>query len=525
MSFNWRYTYFVSIGLRFILALSNSYIHPDEHFQNFEVITHRILGFSTSIPWEFTSDSPARSLGPLYLIYGPVLYAIKVFGLQFSPLQIMYLFRIIFLVVSWLVIDISIHKLLPTRPERIKGIFFVSTSYVVSVYQSHCFSNSVETLVLILCVLIIEELRYHTNFEVPTQANILLGLLGGLVSFGIFNRITFPAFLIIPSYFVVKFIWYSKSIIRSILSGLIGFILPTSLFILIDTIGFGHLDRVLSDPLQFTNYVITPWNSLVYNTNASNLAIHGIHPYYTHLLINLPQLVGPAGLIFLFYKRNKYYTTIPFLTAVSGVVFLSIVPHQELRFLIPIVPLLCCCFDLEKFSEIGTSPTQSPKLMTFLMTLWYGFNIILAFLMGTFHQGGVLPALDYFHETQKENTSMAQVWWRTYSPPSWLLGSTSLQIVTHTSHLTKDTLPTQGTVLVDTMGSDYQHVLDTVKELKSTGFEKVYLVTPISSYLIDVKNKHDYEAIWNYTTHLDLDHIDVSDTRSLTPGLGIYELL
>ncbi|RCK66595.1 hypothetical protein Cantr_04864 [Candida viswanathii] len=93
LSFDWRTFYLFTIVFRFVFALSNSYIHPDEHFQSFEVLTSRILGYSTNIPWEF-QDSPARSLGPLYLLYAPLLYFIKFFNVNLTPLQIWYLARL-----------------------------------------------------------------------------------------------------------------------------------------------------------------------------------------------------------------------------------------------------------------------------------------------------------------------------------------------------------------------------------------------------------------------------------------------
>jgi hypothetical protein len=38
----------------------------------------------------------------------------------------------------------------------------------------------------------------------------------------------------------------------------------------------------------------TPANSFKYNSDPANLAQHGLHPWYTHLLVNMPMLFGPA---------------------------------------------------------------------------------------------------------------------------------------------------------------------------------------------------------------------------------------
>ena len=50
--------------------------------------------------------------------------------------------------------------MLPSKPERIKAIFFTLTSYITLVYQNHLFSNSIETLLLLVTILLIDDLRY-----------------------------------------------------------------------------------------------------------------------------------------------------------------------------------------------------------------------------------------------------------------------------------------------------------------------------------------------------------------------------
>jgi GPI mannosyltransferase 4 len=43
--------------------------------------------------------------------------------------------------------------------------------------------------------------------------------------------------------------------------------------------------------------VLTPWNALAYNSRASNLAAHGLHPRVTHAAVNMPLLFGALYLI------------------------------------------------------------------------------------------------------------------------------------------------------------------------------------------------------------------------------------
>src|SRR4051794_6419649 len=80
--------------------------------------------------------------------------------------------------------------------------------------------------------------------------------------------------------------------------------------------------------------VITPLNNLLYNISPANLAQHGLHPWYQHLLVNLPQLLGPAAIL-LFVRPHL---CLRLYSAISGIFVLSIFQHQEARFLLPTIP-------------------------------------------------------------------------------------------------------------------------------------------------------------------------------------------
>ena len=148
--------------------------------------------------------------------------------------------------------------------------------------------------------------------------------------------------------------------------------------------------------------VITPLNNFIYNYSPENLAKHGLHTFYQHALANLPQLLGPAYLlVVLFYRRSfRLYS------ALSAIVVLSIFPHQEARFLIPAVPLLL------------SSVRLPPKFTRLWIAAWIVFNLIMGALMGTFHQVGVVPTQIHIARTKDIKHVF---WWKTYSPPIWLL--------------------------------------------------------------------------------------------------------
>ena len=174
--------------------------------------------------------------------------------------------------------------------------------------------------------------------------------------------------------------------------------------------------------------VITPLNNLLYNTQTSNLAEHGLHPHYQHLFANLPQLLGPALVILISMAwpltLDNFKSIIRnsrLVSATTGILILSVIPHQEPRFLLPCVPLLLTCILLP----------ASERLLTLFWTTWLLFNSLLAILMGSYHQAGIVPAQlslpslvpQSLNDTHASAHNVEIFWWKTYPPPTYLLGS------------------------------------------------------------------------------------------------------
>lgn len=133
--------------------------------------------------------------------------------------------------------------------------------------------------------------------------------------------------------------------------------------------------------------------------------------------------------------------------------------------------------------------------------------------MGSLHQSGVLVTLDHLRDIQFDGV---QIWWKTYKPPTYLLASQNLIISE------KDDIKTASkNHLVDLMGSDFDQ-LEKVLE----NFDSALLITPRSSIpLIEKLNQTlSVQRIWNYKYHLDLDHLDFDDLRTLQPGIDIYNI-
>lgn len=80
-------------------------------------------------------------------------------------------------------------------PHRVQvARFFLTSSYAFLVYQSHTFSNSIETILVIQTFVLCKKLSRWPNLRTPPR----FGLLGVLLAYGIFNRPTFPFWTLIP---------------------------------------------------------------------------------------------------------------------------------------------------------------------------------------------------------------------------------------------------------------------------------------------------------------------------------------
>ena len=246
----------------------------------------------------------------------------------------------------------------------------------------------------------------------------------------------------------------------------------------------------------FASPVITPLNNFLYNSDSTNLAHHGIHPRYQHFLVNLPQLLGPAFPL-LFLLRPSHINP-SLVSALSGIALLSIFPHQEARFLLPSVPLILSSIRLP----------HNPRIRKLWTGTWILFNVALGLLMGQYHQGGIVPVQT--HIAQSSELVTHAYWWKTYSPPTWLLNGKNQDLTT-----------------VDLMGMPAPQMLDAVKTSlppcrtrkppKIEGRGSVYLVAPRSAYALKPfqdpakREEIELEEVWSYRQHLNLDDMDFGD--------------
>lgn len=440
-----------SLVFRFLWVLypQTGYIHPDEFFQSPEIVAGDVFGFQTLRTWEFNATLPIRSILLPYIVTGlPFAILHKLHTVTMLPLNTWVLAVAPRLVLCCLstVIDVCAYKiscLLQVDPASVLAV--IGTSYVTLVFHTRPFSNTLESVLFALLLLV---LANHVLSKDRTKVKLNNMAVGIVIVAGVWNRPTFLAYASIPSLtWCYRFFqdsplsWTSiTTLIKEACLIIIGAVLTMVLFIAVDSMYFG-------------NVTITPLNFIKYNLDTSHLKEHGIHPRFTHFIVNMPLLFGVLAVLFYCHiiiigfsreftdntnmlnlpaknsgtqniKENASPTSMMFfykvltLSVVAPVGLLSVIPHQEARFLTPILTPLAILF---AHIIIG------PRHFSMAAASWLLWNLIGCVLFGVLHQGGMYSCLQYLQghlsplPLEGRPTTYHVVFANTYMPPRHLL--------------------------------------------------------------------------------------------------------
>ncbi|EZA54636.1 GPI mannosyltransferase 4 [Ooceraea biroi] len=464
--------YWILAALRITLTLApqTGYIHPDEFFQSIEVVSGEHFDIDVYKPWEFNTTFPVRTAFIPQLVVGlPYVvlkmlspYTFHLFGLSLKTPYFFVIFPRLFMCALSFLSDYFLYKIccMYGQNYRVRLVTYAS-SYIMLTYATRILSNSIE-LVLTAALLYLvskcmvfsekvvlqndyiskkyseatsgtERLKYYKlRALLPSHSLNHCFKLATITVIGIFNRPTFVAFALAPIFFWLQRGLGSKSVslvdfhIRIFIFILYG--LPVALFfILVDSFYYGYLTMGEIGQLEvgINNFVVTPVNFIKYNIDTKNLQTHGLHPRFLHFLLNVPLLFSILGLIGLLTFVKMVYRGItaqwlrlPRLQSIVGlmttafivpVALLSLFPHQEPRFIIPVLFPLVFLYAPElnqvpsldivqrasfnDDSDVGesSSSTETKRHKSRKLVLWYISNLLLAFFYAFAHQGGILP--------------------------------------------------------------------------------------------------------------------------------------
>lgn len=484
--------------------------------QNGEVTSGDLMSYHTIRTWEWSPALPVRSIVPAFATTGiPVWFATffskKHLTQGVHPLLIFRLERSAFLVTSGL-IDYSLTSLVPTPSARRLGLLLLASSYVMNTFQVRPFSNSIEAVLLSLSLLFLCKISSVRTLDKCYFLHLLC------ITFvtGIFTRPTFLIFGAPIAYQVaLRTFTYAGTAtrwLRLVVTPLLTAAGVCTAFLVADTLYFrGTLDDL----------VVTPFNFLVYNFASQNLAEHGLHPRWLHILVNFPMLFGPwvtwlavraivDSATLSNDKNGKSFEVDVLRPTIIQIIILSLAvlsvqPHQEPRFLVPLLlPVIVLIANTGRLAHVGKAFWVSCSI----------FNFALAILFGILHQGGVVPSLFHLHSVVADASLITRtniIYWKTYIPPVHLLGVSERDVST-------------GLISFSDLAGASQ---DDFAASLSADYDRTFVVTPMAMrYTLPVAIMGCMELNQSIFPHLDLDHVSESIDAGVLDGLrlGVYTL-
>lgn len=296
------------------------------------------------------------------------------------------------LVVDWCVYVLSVET--GTSPEL--ALMLHGVSHVSLVWLTRTFSNTWETQLVSLLVLLVAMARCRGVTE------------GVLVAIGCFCRPTFALFAL--PYLCWRLLPHNwPGLLSHALTAILSLIAASLALVAADSVAYGSQWPVLA-PLHF----------LAYNTRGDNLEKHGRHAWYTHCVASLPQLLGPllvpllAAPWLLARHKTAYWLLAAVLVPLTA---LSLFPHQEARFLLPIWPpaVVLAAAVLQRINE------RCPTLCKALIIAHAICSCFGVAFWGYLHEGGLLTAAARVRDEAGRGGCVAVVTYRTLTMPRFLL--------------------------------------------------------------------------------------------------------
>jgi phosphatidylinositol glycan class Z len=526
------------------------YVHPDEFFQGGQELW---FGCPPTRSWEFEPENALRSVvPPTIMTWWPLeLYAgfLMIPMEQLSGWHVWIVPRVACAIFSIFAVDFSVWAL--SRPT--KGVplpvLMVASAWPAMVLLNRPFTNAMETWVLAVLFRVVLYEKRSIKKPKPSISFFQCLAVGALSALGVFTRFTFVCFA------CPIILYFGYKMIRQL--GFFGWIIkPVAAYCAFLMVASEIVDRD-SEFYSSTSPVLTPWNALSYNSQVENLSEHGLHPRWTHVLVNMFILYGPMTLMtyILFVKSSAWVVgeasvtdgaddplakarTAVFLSKwiiVFGLGLLSLAPHQEPRFLLPLlVPL----------ALLSDNPWMREHFYQQVSTVWIAFNGTLLLLFGVLHQAGVVPSLLALGSSLLDRDPKAVVFYHTYMPPTFL---------SRPARASRDCSGEAGTVcleadrsckdipILDLNGSNDIDSLETIllEQLPCDNFVKDAYVHIVSSPLTEIilgerwylgKGRcaipgYACESIWNHSPHLSTEEFpSVASLVQEGLPLSIYEV-
>jgi GPI mannosyltransferase 3 len=366
-NFNW--TMLVVLRIVQALFLTKNMVHPDEYWQATQVAYNWVYG-GVDLPWEWDDAFKLRNaIYPAYL--AAPLYLLKCTGLdQWGWLVRLqpYLTHCPLVILNDLFIWRVGKRVVGVNGARI-GMLLMIFSRAQNEYIIRCFTNGIEQIFSVIA--------FYFYIDQGNKFTMNTVVLTALISIAFMMRSTSPVGWI-P--LLAHKVLFQGSFIPFLVSGIITALPILAFCVWVDSKYYG------GDQPTFTSY-----NFLQVNVVHGLSKYFGEDPFYWYLAAFAPciyTVIYPVVLYANTYSHVKMQWAkkeVPYMSYYSCfyVFFFSLIPHKELRFLLPILP-----FTLLTSGQLIAAklPTKQVMFKT-LLTMYIVVEVaVLAFLTLAHHR-------------------------------------------------------------------------------------------------------------------------------------------
>lgn len=330
--------YFTIGAIFYVLAaiISVGFFHPDQHFQTLEFAHYKINPTNEDkMVWEYHSRIRPWTQPYAYLV---VINGLQAIGIDnpFTHDAVIRLATAVIGMATLILFCITLAHWLPLAAQRRWLAMIFGLFWLFPFHNTRTSSETVSSILLLLALSALVLLRKNPRDEPPVRSE--LGPLSGPMQFsvpglilsalcmGLMFNTRYQMGLVIVA-FAVWMLLIQKTPFRQLLLFSAVVLVTVAFGVLLDTIGYGQFELV-------------PWNYLRVNLIEGRAATFGTDPWYFYILSMLIQPVGPVLLVAAFLFWRKFPKNAITWTTLFFVLVHMALSHKEIRFLIPITPLI-----------------------------------------------------------------------------------------------------------------------------------------------------------------------------------------
>lgn len=335
-----RYFSISAVFYVLVTFVSVGFFHPDQHFQTLEFAHYKVSPSNEEqLVWEY--HSRIRPWTQPYA-YFAVISGLKAIGIT-NPFVHDAVIRIatgVMGMAALVLFCISLARWLPLAAQKRWLAIVFGLFWLFPFHNTRTSSETASSIFLLFALSALVLLRKNPQDDPPVRPE--LGPLSGPMQFSVpglvlsalcmglmFNARYQMGFVIVAV--ALWMLLIQKTPFRQLALFSVVVLLTVAFGVLLDSTGYGEFELV-------------PWNYLRVNLIEGRAATFGTDPWYFYILSMLIQPVGPVLLVAAFLFWKKFPLNVLTWTTLLFVLVHIALSHKEIRFLIPITPLILAAF-------------------------------------------------------------------------------------------------------------------------------------------------------------------------------------